>query len=239
MPIGRKTRYRPPDTEEVQASSAPHTSLHQSHKLEQSIRNAEQLLELMENMTSETDFEGTNSKMKMVAWKLRNVLKEYTSGSEERKDANEQVPPGNCSSSREASDLINIPLCMFYRSHTVITGGTFNVVQSTCMHCHEVTERLWAETMALKSTGEELQKKELENTTLRRDVLWMKWTGGSIAIFSLAKVDNSTPLCLSPYGSHVSPTRRQLGSMLWKPGLPSFQEPRQTCSASMPDMFSD
>ncbi|KAF9552125.1 hypothetical protein CPC08DRAFT_303881 [Agrocybe pediades] len=79
MPIGRKTRYRPPDTEEVQTSSAPHTSLHQSHKLEQSIRNAEQLLELMEDMTSETDFAGTNSQRKMVAWKLRHVLGEYTS----------------------------------------------------------------------------------------------------------------------------------------------------------------
>ncbi|KAF9547330.1 hypothetical protein CPC08DRAFT_715824 [Agrocybe pediades] len=174
--VGRKARYRPPDTVEVQASTAPHTSLHQSHKLEQSVRNAEQLLELMEDMTSETDFDGTNSQMKMVAWKLRNVLKEYTSGSEERKDGDEQVPPGNCSSSGE-------PLCMFYRSHAVITGGTFNVVQSTCTHCHEVTERLWAESMALKNTGDELQKKELENTTLRRDVLWMKWMGGSIVLF--------------------------------------------------------
>ncbi|KAF9547333.1 hypothetical protein CPC08DRAFT_823663 [Agrocybe pediades] len=176
--VGRTARYRPPDTVEVQASTGPHTSLHQSHKLEESIRNAEQLLRLMEDVTSETNFEVTNSQRKMAACKLRNALRGYTSGSEEQRDADEseQVPPGIGSSSRE-------PLCMFYRSHAVITGGTFNVVQSTCTHCHEVTERLWAETMALKSTGEELQKKELENTTLRRDVLWMKWMGSSIVLF--------------------------------------------------------
>ncbi|KAF4620693.1 hypothetical protein D9613_000014 [Agrocybe pediades] len=112
MMVRRKARYRPPDTVEVQASTALHTNLQ-----EQSIRNAEQLLELMENMTSETDFEGSNSQMKMVAWKLRNVLKEYTSGSEERKDANEQVPPGNCSSSREACGFINIIPRRYYRRH--------------------------------------------------------------------------------------------------------------------------
>ncbi|KAF9552714.1 hypothetical protein CPC08DRAFT_768097 [Agrocybe pediades] len=61
--VERKTRYRPPDTEDVQASTAPHTSLHQSHKLEQSIRNAEQLLVLMEDMISETDFDGTDSQI--------------------------------------------------------------------------------------------------------------------------------------------------------------------------------
>ncbi|KAF9552715.1 hypothetical protein CPC08DRAFT_822721, partial [Agrocybe pediades] len=129
---------------------APHTDLH--HKLEQSIRNAGQLLELMEDITSESDFGGINSQRKMVAWTLTNALKDYTvtSAFEERNGADEQDPPGSFSSSRE-------PLCMFYRSHAVITGGTFNVVQSTCdTHCHEVTERLSAGIMALKSASEEL-----------------------------------------------------------------------------------
>ncbi|KAF4618603.1 hypothetical protein D9613_009648 [Agrocybe pediades] len=105
--VGRKARYRPPDTVEVQASTGPHTSLHQSHKLEESIRNAEQLLRLMEDVTSETNFEVTNSQRKMAACKLRNALRGYTSRSEEQRDADEseRVPPGIGSSSREASDL--------------------------------------------------------------------------------------------------------------------------------------
>ncbi|KAF4620876.1 hypothetical protein D9613_000025 [Agrocybe pediades] len=102
----RTARYSPTDTEDLQAPTAPHTSLHQGNTLAQSIRNAKQLLELIENMTSETGLEGTSSQRKVTASKLMDALREYTLRSEELEDADEseQVSPGN----REASNLITI-----------------------------------------------------------------------------------------------------------------------------------
>ncbi|KAF9552123.1 hypothetical protein CPC08DRAFT_714902 [Agrocybe pediades] len=176
------------DIEDVQAQTAPHTSLHQSQlQLEQSARvAAQQLMELLNNTTPETDFEGTNSQQRkmMAALELIKALRGYTSESEERKDGDSEqarVPSGNSSSSSSKAQY------MFYKSQAVVAGGTFNIVQSTCdAHCGfgEIAERLSAEISAFKSTGEEMRKKELEIIiTLRRDILWMKWVGGTIVLF--------------------------------------------------------
>ncbi|KAF4620698.1 hypothetical protein D9613_000005 [Agrocybe pediades] len=213
------------EIEDVQAQTAPHTSLHQSQQeLEQSIRvAAQQLMELLNDTTAGTDFEGTNSQVLTngiyvvgtASYSLETAEEDdgsigvdkgverihvvspflpslphdltwaiFCSESEERKDGDSEqarVPSGNSSSSSSKAQY------MFYKSQAVVAGGTFNIVQSTCdAHCGfgEIAERLSAEISAFKSTGEEMHKKELEIIiTLRRDILWMKWVGGTIVLF--------------------------------------------------------
>ncbi|KAF9552710.1 hypothetical protein CPC08DRAFT_714367 [Agrocybe pediades] len=178
------------DIEDVQAQTAPHTSLHQSQQqLEQTIRvAAQQLLESMNNnTTSETHFEGTSSQRKMMAaLELIKALRGYTSGFEERKEGDSEQARLLLPSADSSSSSSSKPLCMI--SHSVIAGGTFNLVESTCdAHCgcgEIVADRLLEQISTLQSIGEEMHKQELEIViALRRDVLWMKWVGGTIVLF--------------------------------------------------------